>query len=496
MSHDANRPQQPDHTTTTQAPEPKPLAKFALFGVKGIASLVAIAALGVAAVATAQIREAPNTQAAYQPQAQLSALTYPYVCMPLLVTDEGVAAGTLDLRLGSGAELISADQLGDSAAKALDFTLTEDAAAGMWAQSLKAQKLPLSFTLQTDGEAQVQGASAVTSNSETVNGTSVEACQLTTTQAWFTAGSTAVEHSTFMVVANPATTAVDVTIQAWGTAGPLDNTAHLAVPGGAYRAVNLGTYFPDEERLTVHASASGGTAAFSLHVNSTHGLSARGFARLNAVTTPSRQLVIPSVDGAARDATLRISNPGSEPAQVSVKVATETGAVALAGAEKMTVDEGGVFEVSLAGVSSKSGGLIIESTVPILASAAGYYPAAISEQKERTTLAVWSTSEASTRASTVVPSLAQGKVAAEKIVVINPGKSPATVTIAGTQYQVEAGASRRVEVSGNALEMVASQPVVANLELTVERDGHKDYLSSGLQPAKASVPITTLEMSR
>ena len=488
-------PQQtPDAADT--APAPKPLAKYAIFSAKGILSLLAVGAVGAAALVTSQIREVPDTQAPYQPQVQLSAVTYPYVCMPLLASDEGVAPGTVQLRLDSGAQLVSIDELGDSASKAITPKLVEDATTGGQSQSFNAQKLPLSFTLQTDGQAQVQGSSAVTSNTETVTGTSVQPCQLTSTQAWFVAGSTAVEHSTFLVVANPAPTAIDVSIQAWGAAGPLENTAHLTVPGGAYRAVNLATYFPEEERLAVHASSSGGTAAFSLHVNSTHGLSAKGFARLNAVTAPARTQVIASVDDQAQEATLRLANPGSEPAQVSVKVATDAGAVALPGAESMTVDEGGVFEVSLADVASKSGGLIIESTRPILASASGYYPAATDEQKDRTTLAAWSATEPSAKASAVIPTLAEGKIASQKVVLINPAKRAVTVTVAGTDYTVEAGASKRVEVTGNVIEMTASQPVVANLELTVERNGHKEYLSTGFQPAEASVPITTLEIAR
>ncbi|MDO5721652.1 MAG: DUF5719 family protein [Actinomycetaceae bacterium] len=423
------------------------------------------------------------------PHVQLPETTYPYVCIPTLAADEGVNPGVVKIQADESSTLVESRELTETGSNTFESTVKNGVIEAK-------SKSPLSFTFLTSSSSLIDGLSINATDTDTLTGISIASCRLPSTHAWFVSGSTQVESSSVLVVANPGVNAIEVHLQAWGATGKLDSEPDVTVPAQSSKLINLAAYFPQQERLALHAFSTGGTAVFNLHVSSLEGLSARGFARVQGASEPTQRSIIPSVNPAAKDSTLRIANPGQKTAKVTVSLLTAKGQEPLPGAEDMTIDEGGVYDVSLSGMPDDVGAVVVQSDERILTAAFGYFPEPTEEQPNRASLSVWEPVQPSVE-TVALPAPALGTYKAQtQVLVANLEDQPVEVSLAGTNYTLEPLQSKRVPVTGENIQLTSTHPVVANVEVTYSKGSASHVVSYPMRPVSESVPITNVTLRR
>ena len=217
-----------------------------------------------------------------------------------------------------------------------------------------------------------------------LRGLTASACPAAATDAWLVGGGTGEGHRSRLLLANPTATpvTVDVTVHAEDGEHAPQAGAGVSVPAGGARAVQLDALAPGLGPVTVHVRAVTGRFVATLHHTVLRGLVPGGTDDVVPAAAPSRRQVVPGLsvpDGgrgglpedpaAAGAAAVRIAVPGGGDAVVRVGLVGERGPVALPGGGVLTVPAYGVADLPLRGLRSGSYAAVVESDVPVVASA-------------------------------------------------------------------------------------------------------------------------------
>lgn len=285
-------------------------------------------------------------------------------------------------------------------------------------------------------------------------------------EAWLLGGSTLIGHSAVLTVTNPGTTPATLQAEAWGPLGALElpYVSGAVVAPGATETYLLEANASGVERLAVHVTATGGDVAVSITDTRLEGITPRGITAVSPGRSPATDVLIPVVslveatgeDDPARGASLLLlANPGTEVATAAVTLLGPDGPVEIPGAEAVTVDPGGVYEITLAGLPAGSAALRLTSDVPLLAAAQSARSATGSAALDR----AWSAAVEPTESQTLAaPGI--GVVAAGTIVLSSPD-SDATVTLTPVTAAGEALEDVVVDVPANGSATVTADPAVA-----------------------------------
>lgn len=229
-----------------------------------------------------------------------------------------------------------------------------------------------------DGEpARVAGATGSVVTDGDLRGLSAASCARPASDAWLVGGSTELESTADLVVVNPGATAADVTVEAWGPAGPVDlgsGATQLVAPGDQ-RTLVLPGVAAEQRRLVVHVSAAGGQVSAYLQDSLLDGFTPRGTDLVAAGSAPATEQVVPGivVPGAEVDdpdaGALRLLAVGDESATVSVRLLGPDGEEDLPGAQALDLPAGEVTDVSLGGLAAGSYTAVVEADVPVVAAA-------------------------------------------------------------------------------------------------------------------------------
>ncbi|WP_158609724.1 DUF5719 family protein [Cellulomonas triticagri] len=229
-----------------------------------------------------------------------------------------------------------------------------------------------------DGEpARVAGATASVVADGDLRGLSAASCARPASNLWLVGGSTEIESSADLVLVNPGATAADVTVEAWGPAGPVDlgsGATQLVAPGDQ-RTLVLPGVAAEQRRLVVHVSAAGGQVSAYLQDSLLDGFTPRGTDLVVAGSAPAAELVVPGVVVPAAEVddpdagALRLLVPGEEDATVSVRLLGPDGETELPGAQDLALAAGEVTDLSLGGIGAGAYTAVVESDVPVVAAA-------------------------------------------------------------------------------------------------------------------------------
>ncbi|AMD86518.1 hypothetical protein AXF14_01510 [Actinomyces radicidentis] len=231
-----------------------------------------------------------------------------------------------------------------------------------------------------------------------LRGLTTASCTPPSAVSWIVGGSAAVGSSSELRLTNPGSTSVTARVTLLGSTGELTlpSGGVVAVPAGETRTVLLETASDGSDRVAVGVEAEDGALGVSLATESLDGETPAGTEVMTPGAAPSTDLTVPGVllteaagqgqeekDGAtSSDApAVRVANPGSEPATVTLTMEGEHGSEVLPGAESVTIDPGAVFDVSLAGVDAGAYGVHVTSDQPVAAAVRlvrsdGQYPEA------------------------------------------------------------------------------------------------------------------------
>ncbi len=287
----------------------------------------------------------------------------------------------------------------------------------------------------------VAGATLARADSGDLRALASERCLEPSGSAWLIAGSTEIGSSARLVLLNPGQTAATVDMEAWGAVGPVDLGAAVSVlvPPGSERALLLEAFAPDEPRLALRLTVSGGGVAAFVQSSSLDGFVPAGVDLSGPAEAPSATVVIPGVVledsdiDAAHPSVLRVVNPGSAPATVRLRMLHADGERLIPGAATRIVEAGTVSDISLAGVPAGDYAAELVSDQPVTAAALLTRVGSASEDDPDLEVLdrAWLPAAPTFRTALVpLPSLGQ-QVASAKVVVANPGAREV-----GLQYRV------------------------------------------------------------
>ena len=196
-------------------------------------------------------------------------------------------------------------------------------------------------------------------------------CTAPATEHWFVGVGANPTYRSELVLTNPDAGQAEVDLRFYGSNGivVVPGSPNLVIEGGTTRAVSLDTLATVEGPLTVSVRASVcRVSAVALDRRSVDFEPTGADWQIPSVA-PARSVVIPGVPEGAGTRTLRIANPGTNRAQVTVSVLGVDGAFAPAGAETVEVPPESTAEVSVAeGLAGAAAGIELTSDQPVTGS--------------------------------------------------------------------------------------------------------------------------------
>jgi hypothetical protein len=194
----------------------------------------------------------------------------------------------------------------------------------------------------------VAGLQVTRTGSGDLAGLAASSCTAPAETSWLVGGAVEPGRSGRVLLSNPTATAASVDLTVLTPEGAVTPPAgqDLAVAAGATREVLLEGLLPPTTALAVGVSARGAAVAAALVDTDLAGVRAQGVEHV-AATRPGTDLSFPGVLAGTRTTTLRLANPGEEPAAVGWQVLGADGAVVLAGEAVVTVPAGTAVDVPL-----------------------------------------------------------------------------------------------------------------------------------------------------
>lgn len=312
---------------------------------------------------------------------EISAGATSLVCpgAPQLSTAEAASEVSYDLELDTGAPqmearttLVAVAQLaGDAEVGGVGGSAS--GAPAVVAQDADAAPILARYEPVGGRAASVTGVTLGHAEAGDLRGMVAGACLAPSSSHWLVGGNTEVGSSTQLILTNPGETPARVRVQAWtGVGAAAGEIAELVEPGDS--TVVLTETLERTDRLAFHVSAEGGQVSAYLNTASLEGIVPAGVSQVGAGAPPALDTYVGPVhleefDHPERQTELRIVNPGTDAAEVSITLLGPGGEDPLAGAQDLTVDPGVVTDVPVAAPEAGEYTLHITSTAPVAASA-------------------------------------------------------------------------------------------------------------------------------
>lgn len=216
------------------------------------------------------------------------------------------------------------------------------------------------------------GAAVARADAGDLRGLTIAACVAPSATQWLVGGTTEPGSSARLLLTNAGQTPVSATVDMWADTGAVEDQTEVLVPAGESRSVLLETIWLSE-RVAVRVSADGGYLAAAIQDSRLHGVAPAGTDVVTATADPTTVLDIGPfqvTDTETEDAApvVRLVNPATEPATVSVDLFTAEGPRALPGAQDQLLEPGTVTDISLGGVDPGPYAVQVHADLPITGS--------------------------------------------------------------------------------------------------------------------------------
>jgi hypothetical protein len=318
-------------------------------------------------------------------------------------------------------------------------------------------------------------------------------CVAPDSEFWFPGASTEDGRQDYVNLVNPDETPAVVDIDLYGKDGQLKGSTGdgITVPGDSSKPVLLSTLIADKvQDLTVHIVARSGRVGAAVQVTD----SKTGTDWLPAAAQPAGDLVMPGIPADATDVRLIAYATGSDDADLTLKLATSSGAITPAGHETLHVKSGMTSAVDLGDLTKgDAGSLIIGSStahapVPVVAALR------ITRGKgSKQEIAFLPATDRIDRQATVADNRAKGSTLA----LTATGKDASVKITSSAGSTGGTSASKTVTVkAGSTLSMAPPPPsgLKGSYAVTVQRlSGGQLYASRMLALPLAGVPMFTIQ---
>lgn len=211
-----------------------------------------------------------------------------------------------------------------------------------------------------------------------LTGIAAGACEPASFDKWLAGLTTVPGTSTRLVMHNPGDSSLTVTVTAWGASGPLvtDDSIRIQIAPGTSQFTLVEGLFPDQRRLALRLTSSGGPFHAVIQHNELDGLEPAGMDYVTASGTPTSTYAIAGVrldeTNLTTQAPSRIQflNPGDEDRTTEFSLLGTNGPVDVPGWDTtVSLPAGTVTEVSLAGLPAGDYALVGEADGDVLVTA-------------------------------------------------------------------------------------------------------------------------------
>lgn len=208
-----------------------------------------------------------------------------------------------------------------------------------------------------------------------LRGLSAASCQRPTTDAWLVGGATDLSSTAQLVIAAAGATPAEVTVTVYGPSGKVELSAnHYLVAPGAQRVVVLGSVAPEQRRVAVRVTATGGAVTAYLQDSALDGFTPQGTDLVVPGAEPAKRQVVAglSVVDAGVDSplagALRLMVTGKKATTAHIRLLGPDGEQDLPGAQDVDLAPGEVTDVPLGGLPAGAYTAVIDADRAIVAS--------------------------------------------------------------------------------------------------------------------------------
>ena len=220
-------------------------------------------------------------------------------------------------------------------------------------------------------------------NQKLAFGLSAANCVTGTNSAWLVAGDNSVGREALLVLANPSSVDATVSLQLYGTSGPIQGSglSGISAPAGKVTVLPLAAFAPKTETFSVLVNSRGATLGIWLQQKTIRGLTPGGLDLIGVSAEPSKQVVIPGVflrnvgsleqlavgdqDFADTKPILRVTAPGNKAANFTAQIQGADGS-SFGNVLQGVVPAGSTRDFSIEDLTDGNYSVTINSDEPVL----------------------------------------------------------------------------------------------------------------------------------
>lgn len=351
-----------------------------LIGLLGVT--VAVATVGAATLIPWPGHRVEPTATVVKPTASEQQLVCPG---PLLALAADASNASAASSFGSFDDVFATAQAGASSARDLSTSVALSPLDAPDNTAGSSEDTPLLMSVPAADPAPLLGASqSQTAVTETLTGFAAARCTEAASDSWLVGGSTAVGHTSLVLLSNPTPVAASVDLTIYGESGVVDapGSTGIVVQPRSQRVIPLAGLAPNLNSPIVHMTSRGGQIVASLQQSVIRGLVPGGVELIAAVARPAIEqnivgFVVPAAlhdetqsndtDYHDDQAAVRVMNVGDEASELTVSVTSDEGA---AGTSMVVTLEPGVSsEVPLSMLTAGSYTVQLSAEQPVVAAA-------------------------------------------------------------------------------------------------------------------------------
>jgi Family of unknown function (DUF5719) len=258
-----------------------------------------------------------------------------------------------------------------------NVTPKQPPAPGQWEVVTQDDKQADTVVVSSTG-ALAAGASAfaATSASEKAGGgQAVVACAAPSREAWFVGAGSTVDHTSTLLVSNPADTEAIVDVTLLTREGSREPVSGVVVKPRDVLRVDLSEVAAGAGEVAVRVAASQGQIATAILDHWTATLAPAGTEWIPIAQAPATSLAVSPLIADAERRELIVGNPGDRTASVDIQVIGADGTHPVQGFEHVSADPDGVTIVDVPeSLAGQTAGLRLVSDQPIVASVRSVSP--------------------------------------------------------------------------------------------------------------------------
>lgn len=147
------------------------------------------------------------------------------------------------------------------------------------------------------GSAMLNAAQLQKVGSALLNGLLATSCQAPSPEHWLVGGSAATGRETLLILANPSSVAITVSLEVFAEGGQVSaaGLSGISIAAGSQTVVPLSSLIPETKTFAIHVISSSGAVASWLQQRTVRGLLYAGADFVSPATTFAKSLVIPGV---------------------------------------------------------------------------------------------------------------------------------------------------------------------------------------------------------